>query len=360
MITVDVVMPFGGYRGGIENVMYEWSRGLPDDEFNLRFFNVSPGLSDYLKGYKNQWTLPMPKEKMDRLTVEYIAGAYAFFIDNQGAPDICIANWVPICSKACVIARESKKMSFPVLSYMHTKIAIYESLGYGTVKDMAFADAHICISKAVENEILAVIPNALTLMVGNPLKRVNIDGYDPDEFTLCYAGRLGAEKKVETIITALSKTKDRRWNILIAGDGVAKDGLVKLTDELGLNGRVSFLGWMEEPWEALKKAKYCVLSSEYEGWNAMVREASSIGMTVISTPVGGVVDYLMPGQNGYLYPVGSSDDLAIILDNLAEGKLPACNPEVCKKSVEGCYTDKYFENIKNIFRTITSEDLKTG
>ena len=50
MITVDIVMPFGGYRGGIENVMYEWSRGLPDDEFNLRFFNVSPGLSDYLKG----------------------------------------------------------------------------------------------------------------------------------------------------------------------------------------------------------------------------------------------------------------------------------------------------------------------
>ena len=352
MITVDVVMPFGGYRGGIENIMYEWSRGLPDDEINLRFFHASPGIVDYLKGYKNQWTMPIPENRPQNLTAEYIAGAYAFFIDKEGPPEICIATWLPIVSRACVMVRNAKTLSFPVLSYMHSKIGLYAERGQGSLADISFADAHICISKEIESDIKSYNPEALTFLLGNPLKVPTVSKLCPDDRTLCFVGRLGVEKKVDTIIKAISLAKDKTWKLLIVGDGEDKERLISLTYDLGLENRVTFFGWQEEPWECVKKSRFCMLASEYEGCNGTTREASALGMTVISTPVGGVVDYIVPGENGYLFPIGDSSFLAMVLDGLSDEKLPICDEKKCRDSVEKYYVDNYFLNVKNIFKSI--------
>ena len=357
MITVDVVMPTGGSAGGgVETILYEWSRNIPDDEIRLRFFHISPGQADYLKGYKDQWTLPMPEEGMDKLTLEYCAKAYAFFVQQQGAPDICLATWIPLVSMACRAVRDSLELSFPVISFIHSVISAYEPYGLGGMKELSAADGHICISKIIENEILSADPNAFTLNLGNPINPVEINENAPDDRTICFAGRLAPEKNVDYIIQAIAEAKDKNWKLLIAGKGVFMESLKQLSKELGVEDRVTFLGWLEKPWESMKKARFCVLASDYEGCNGTTREASSIGMTVISTPVGGVVDYIVPGVNGYLYSKDKVENLTTILDGISDGILPICDTDACKKSVEPYHTDRYFANLKNIFKSLVAND----
>ncbi len=357
MITVDIVMPVGGSAGGgVETILYGWSRNLPDDEINLRFFHITPGPADYLKGYKNQWTLPMPEGGMDKLTSEYCTKAYAYFIQEEGAPNICLATWIPLVSLSCRVVRDSLELSFPIISFIHSVLSAYEPYGFGGIRELLAADGHICISKLIENEILAADRNAFTLNIGNPIEPVLISDYCPDDRTLCFAGRLTPEKNVDYIIKAMAKAKDKSWKLLIAGEGVFMDSLKQLSKDLGVEDRVVFLGWLEKPWESMKKARFCVLASDYEGCNGTTREASSIGMTVISTPVGGVVDYIVPGVNGYLYSKEKVENLTMILDGISDGMLPICDADACKKSVEPYHTDKYFANIKNIFKSLVEND----
>lgn len=357
MITVDVVMPTGGSAGGgVETILYEWSRNLPNEEIRLRFFHISPGQADYLKGYKDQWTLPMPEEGMDKLTLEYCAKAYAFFIQQQGAPDICLATWIPLVSLACRAVRDSLNFCFPIISFIHSVISAYEPYGFGGLKELLSADCHICISKIIENEILSADPSAITLNIANPVNPIVMHDYKPDNRTLCFVGRLTPEKNVDYIIRAMVKAHDKNWKLLIAGSGSLMESLKQLSKELGVEGRVTFLGWLEKPWESMKKARFCVLASDYEGCNGTTREASSIGMTVISTPVGGVVDYIVPGVNGYLYSKEKVENLTMILDGISDGMLPICDADACKKSVEPYHTDKYFANIKNIFKSLVAND----
>ena len=54
-------------------------------------------------------------------------------------------------------------------------------------------------------------------------------------------------------------------------------------------------------------------------------EAMSMGLTVISTPVEGLIDYLSPGKNGYLFQKNNASELAGILDYLYDGKLSMCD-----------------------------------
>ncbi len=354
MITVDIAMPYGGSQGGLENILYEWSRKFPDEEFELRFFHSMPGFCDYLKGYEKQWSLPMPKDPKKELTIDYLTKAYRLFIEQQGPPDICLATWIPLESVACRNVRDSLNLEFPVISFVHSIMSAYETHGLGDVKDLVTADAHICITKIIENEILKEDPEAITLTIGNPLDPIVVSDFSPDDRTICFVGRLSPEKNVDCIIRAVSKAKEKSWKLLIAGQGPLKPYLERIAKELDIEERVTFLGWLEKPWDSLTGARFCVLASEYEGCNGTTREASSIGMTVISTPVGGVVDYIIPGVNGYIYRIGSSDDLAMILDAISDGKLPICDENDCRRSVVPYYSDEYFRNLKSIFKTIVN------
>lgn len=81
-------------------------------------------------------------------------------------------------------------------------------------------------------------------------------------------------------------------------------------------------------------------------------EAMSMGLTVISTPVEGLIDYLIPGRNGYLFEKNNAKELAAILDYLYEGKLPLCDRRVCKESVDKLRDTYYFEKIKGIMEEV--------
>ncbi len=66
---------------------------------------------------------------------------------------------------------------------------------------------------------------------------------------ISWIGEIASQDGVDHAIRALAHLRERRddWHAIIAGDGSALGDLRRLTTELGLDDRVEFTGWLEEP-----------------------------------------------------------------------------------------------------------------
>lgn len=250
----------------------------------------------------------------------------------------------------CVVADAVKrllKLDFRIVSWVHSSIDEYEQSGFGSVREMLMADAHICISRSNERRIKELCPDAVTYYVGNPVNMQEFIEKPIDNNTLCYVGRLQDVKRVDVILEALYRAR-HKWKFKIVGSGESEDELKEIAAYLKQQDQVQFLGWKDSPWEYCKDASALVCASEYEGFMLTGAEALSMGMTVISTPVDGVIDYVRHGENGYFFKNEDAIGLAHLLDEIYEGKVKLCDRIDCRKSVEMYNIDNYFDNIKRI------------
>lgn len=352
MITVDIVMPTGGSRGGVEYVIKAWTQSLISQKYNLRIFHITPGQIDYLDGYPKQWTIPITDSGEFHLDMKYCAEKYAYFVHEMGKPDICIATWIPLVTSACKSVINSLNLNTKLFSWLHSGIDIYKQLGWGGIEHLSFADHHLCISINNQDKILDTYPDASTFLIGNPVNPVHIPNYSPDDHTLCFIGRISQEKRLDVILNALFLAKDKSWKLLIAGTGDCSDSMKTLAHELNIQDRVEFLGWQEDPFHAVNSASILLIASDYEGFSITALEASSIGMTVITTPVSGCTDYIIPGLNGYFYDNSNPQNLADILDYLSDKKIPLCNRDSCAKSIYPYVSENYFKKVDNIINSV--------
>jgi glycosyltransferase involved in cell wall biosynthesis len=99
--------------------------------------------------------------------------------------------------------------------------------------------------------------------------------------------------------------------LVILGDGIIKNDLIKLAEELEISHMVYFLGFKYNPYTWLKNAKIFILSSKHEGFGLVLVEAMITKVPVISTncPTGprGV---LLDGDCGILCSIGDEMDMA--------------------------------------------------
>ena len=348
MVTVDILSPVGGRAGGIENVIRSWTRNLDGDDFSVRVVHMAPGMK-YLEGYNKTYAFEECNEKDFNAKLTHFARNYAGFVQNYGSPDVCVAtNWPSMCVVADAVKR-LLSTDFRIFSWVHSRIAEYEEAGLGGVEQMLVADAHLCISRNNERAILSRQPDAKTFLVGNPVVMQELVEEAPDNNTLCYVGRLQDVKRVDIILEALYRAK-HKWKLKIVGSGESEEELKEIVAYLKQQEQVEFLGWQEKPWECCKDATVFVAASDYEGFMLTGAEALSMGMTVISTPVEGLIDYLKPGVNGYLFEKEDAKGLAEILDYIYEGVLPLCDRRVCRNSVEQYSEKNYFDNVRRIMR----------
>jgi glycosyltransferase involved in cell wall biosynthesis len=104
--------------------------------------------------------------------------------------------------------------------------------------------------------------------------------------------------------------------LTFAGDGPERSRLERRADELGVGGRVRFLGFVNQ---SQLPSVYCaadlfVLPSLFEPFGLVVNEAMLCGLPVaVSDRVGAKFDLVRPGENGYVFPAGDVSALAAIL-----------------------------------------------
>ena len=119
---------------------------------------------------------------------------------------------------------------------------------------------------------------------------------------LVFAGRLGPQKALGVALEALAAVAD--VTLVVAGDGPEREALERRAAELGLDGRVRFLGSVprERVLRLFRAADASVLPSAWENFPHTVVEALAVGCPVIATAVGGVPEVVRDGENGLLVP----------------------------------------------------------
>lgn len=111
------------------------------------------------------------------------------------------------------------------------------------------------------------------------------------------AGRLSEQKGQWHLIRAFSRVieKEKDAVLLILGTGPLENYLKQVSGKLGIQDKVIFKGFVQNPHKYIAKADVFVLSSLYEGYGNVVAEAVCLGVPCITTDYhSGARDILAP------------------------------------------------------------------
>jgi glycosyltransferase involved in cell wall biosynthesis len=129
---------------------------------------------------------------------------------------------------------------------------------------------------------------------------------------------LTPRKGHDVLVEALGRLRDLAWHLTCAGHThlhpATTAALVAQIDRLGLGGRVTLAGDLDEPAlsDAYDHADVFVLPTRHEGYGMAIAEAVARGLPVVSTPTGAIPD-LVDATSGILVPI---DDAAALAEAL--------------------------------------------
>lgn len=199
-------------------------------------------------------------------------------------------------------------------------------------------DLFICVSNYIRNRVLEL---------GFPEERtvVHYIGIDSDAIqpikknvasrTILHVARLVEKKGTRYLIEAFGKIarKFADVNLVIIGEGPLRQELENLTNSLGLDQRVNFMGVQphSEVMNWMSKASIFCLpsvtarSGDSEGLGMVFLEAAAMAVPSVGTFHGGIPEAIEDGSTGFLVPERDVNALAERLEHLLE------NDSMCEK-----------------------------
>jgi glycosyltransferase involved in cell wall biosynthesis len=153
-------------------------------------------------------------------------------------------------------------------------------------------------------------------------------GLGGSSLTVGIVGRLTSIKNHDLFFRAARACGVADARFLVIGDGERAGELRGLADSLGLDGRVVFTSWQNDPSKIYADLDIACLTSLNEGTPLALIEAMAAGVPVVATRVGGVRD-LMVGEgtphagfevfaNGILISPNDPTALGAAVEYLAE------------------------------------------
>jgi len=162
-------------------------------------------------------------------------------------------------------------------------------------------EKHLALARGVAApEKLRVVHNGV---VDIPAALLACPGRSP--VRICSVARFAAPKDHATLLASLAELRSEPWELDLIGDGPLEADTRRLAEELGIAGRVHFLGYQANPERVLAGAQLFALSSRSEGFPRSVLEAMRAGLPVVASDVGGVGEAITSGVHGLLVPAGN-------------------------------------------------------
>jgi glycosyltransferase involved in cell wall biosynthesis len=196
------------------------------------------------------------------------------FVANRSASGICISNAV----KNYVIQRGELNKKFDL-----------ETIHYG-------------FEKIEQSDATDTAELRLKLKVKEGVKRVGS------------IGRLVKQKDYPTLLNAIKQVIDSgvEAELFIVGEGVAKDELFRLTLNLGLKGRVHWLGRTPFIDEFLAQLDLFVLPSIYEGFGLVLLEAMQANKPILASKNSSIPEVLGEDYTG-LFKTSNAQELSYLI-----------------------------------------------
>jgi glycosyltransferase involved in cell wall biosynthesis len=173
------------------------------------------------------------------------------------------------------------------------------------------------VRRGLRPDDITVIPNGIDVEHYTPLAA---DAHRFERPTILFMGRVKKYKRVDLILRALASLPEglSETRLVVAGKGEHLEELRARAAKLGLEGRVEFLGFVEEArkLELLRRSWVHVLTSPKEGWGIANLEAAACGTPSVASDSPGLRESVLDGETGLLTPHGDVDALRHKLETL--------------------------------------------
>jgi len=230
----------------------------------------------------------------------------------------------------------AKQKGLPILVHVHgwehrTAERIEGGpLGWFFRRTLGRGDAYVVLAEEFREKLVSLgidapIHLGTTAVENGLLNGFDIDTklreYSPDvAIRILFLARIEKEKGIYETIEACSRLigEGLPIHLTVAGNGSELENARKIAgDKLG--GAVTFLGFVlgDQKMEAFRKSDLYVLPTYGEGMPASVLEAMALGLPVITRPVGGLRDFFIDGEHGYLMESMDASTLASLIRKLA-------------------------------------------
>ncbi len=277
---------------GAERVAINICTGLRD---SVEFVYASPkgSIADELK--LNQISF----HGLERMSTGEIAAAC-----RQDRPDIIHAHDY----RASVLAAMLRHRP-PVISHLHNNAPANMRFGFKALIYAASVPGFsqiIGVSESVLNEHIArrlIKPKFIALpnVVDNSAVLKLAAENNVDECDLLFVGRLCREKNPLAFIKIVQAVKEVRPEVkaIMVGQGELVAECRALLQQLALEKTVTLTGFVANPYVYMRQAKVLVMPSRWEGFGLVALEAMLLGLPILCSPVGGLVDLVQDTVNGF-------------------------------------------------------------
>jgi L-malate glycosyltransferase len=247
------------------------------------------------------------------------------------APDIVLSHYN---LSIFIGARAAKALGKPFVAALHKRDI--GNLERGQVRRYAAslrsADLVVSRSAPIERRLLEYLPSLpgrrFVANSGIPREEIESERLFLEKTQQIVSGRrleivvaasLGPFKHIDVTLRALASFRDRDWRFRILGDGPERERLETLSAELGLAGRVEFLGRRSraEVLAAMREAEIFVMVSSRETFGLVYLEAMAKGCLVIGARGWGIDGVVVDGENGFLCEAGDAAGLLTLLDRIS-------------------------------------------
>ncbi|MDO6355733.1 glycosyltransferase [Caloramator sp. CAR-1] len=264
-------------------------------------------------------------------------------------PDIIHAHDVKATLISTVVSGK-----IPVISHLHgnskdmTRITIKSILYFLSslkVKKI-IGVSESCIEEYVLNKFIKnkaiVLKNIIYEKRLNALFDKDINNYD---FDFIFLGRLSYAKNPERVAKVASKVlkccPNAKFGVI--GEGELKDEMIKVFKSEGVIDRVTFTGKLPYPYKALKSSKCLLMCSRYEGLPIAALEAMALGVPVVSTPVDGLKEIIINGENGFLSDL-DHELVDYVIEILSDKNRYSYMTDACKRFFKENNKEKLYKN----------------
>ncbi len=191
----------------------------------------------------------------------------------------------------------------PVVNY-----SINESDGVTAVSDYLRQETYSRFDTTGEIE---VIPNFVDGDRFQPLKKSHFkQALCPNgEKVLVHVSNFRPVKRVGDVVEVFSRLRKEGLplKLLLVGDGPDRVPTEHLARRLGVFEDVRFLGKQDPVEEILSIADVFMIPSGSETFGLAALEAMACGVPVVASNIGGLPELVIPGENGFLCPLGDID-----------------------------------------------------
>lgn len=209
---------------------------------------------------------------------------------------------------------------------------------------------------------IQVLPNGVDTRLLDPGE---IQLHQPPQ--IIFAARFMAQKNPLQLVRVLAGLRDLPWQCLMLGDGPLRPQVEAEIAAHNLQDRFSLPGWVtpEQVLEHYKQSDILFMPSLSEGFPLTGVQALALGLAIVATKVGGFVDLVQPGANGYTYAPDDSAGMqaglrAILSDPNLLLKMRLTSRDLSGQFDLDTIVDGYERIFQNLVARTALKQRKTG